>query len=291
MNVNRIMTINMANVEELKKVSSQVRRDIIRMVALSQSGHPGGSLSSADILTALYFNVMKQDPAAWSRDGKGQDVFILSAGHLTPVYYSVLGRAGYFPVSELASFRQFGSRLQGHPSVRKGLPGIYQASGSLGQGLSVAAGLALGKKLDADDNFVYTLCGDGESEEGQIWEAGMFAVYHKLDNLIAMTDWNGQQIDGTVESVAGEGDLKAKWVAFGWNVVEADGHCMDSILKAFAEAKANKGTGKPTMILFKTDMGHGVDFMAGTCKWHGKAPSMEQCEQAMAQLEETLGDF
>ena len=181
--------------KQLQEISTQVRRDILRMVCSAKSGHPGGSMSSTDILTTLYFNVMKQDPATWTRDGKGQDMFILSAGHMTPVYYSVLARAGYFPVSELATFRTFGARLQGHPSIRKGLPGIFQASGSLGQGLSAACGLALGKKLDKDDNFVFCLCGDGESEEGQIWEAGMFAVFHKLDNLIAMTDWNGKQID------------------------------------------------------------------------------------------------
>jgi transketolase len=281
----------MAQTYELKDIATQVRRDIIRMVSMAGSGHPGGSMSSTDFLTYLFFREMKQDPATWTRSGKGQDMFILSAGHMTPVYYSLLSRAGYFPKEELGTFRKFGTLLQGHPSVRKGLKGIYQASGSLGQGLSVAAGAALGKKMDGEDNFVYVLCGDGESEEGQIWEAGMFAVFHKLDNLIAMTDCNGQQIDGPVESVAGEGDLKQKWTAWGWNVIEADGHDFPAILDAFAKAKANKGTGKPTMILFKTVMGQGVDFMAGTHKWHGKAPSPEQCEQAMAQLEETLGDF
>lgn len=279
----------MAKVEELKKIASQVRRDIVRMVTDAKSGHPGGSLSSADVLTALYFNEMKIDPAKWERNGKGEDMFILSAGHITPVYYSLLARRGYFPVAELATFRKYGTRLQGHPSVEKGLPGIIQTSGSLGQGLSAAAGLALGKKLDGEDRYVYVLCGDGESEEGQIWEAAMFAAHHGLDHLIAMTDWNHQQIDGTVDEVAGEGDLEAKWKAFGWNVIVADGHDFDSILSAFAAARENKG--KPTMILFKTDMGHGVDFMAGTCKWHGKAPSQEQCQVALAQLEETLGDY
>ena len=277
--------------EELTRIASQVRRDIVRMVTLAASGHPGGSMSSADLLTALYFKVLKHDPATWRRDGSGQDVFILSAGHMTPVYYSVLARSGYFPLSELASFRQFGTRLQGHPSVRKDLPGVTQASGSLGQGLSAAAGIALGKKLDKDPNTVFVLCGDGESEEGQIWEAGMFAVHHHLDNLIAITDWNGQQIDGPVSSVAGEGDLEAKWKAFGWNVIVADGHDMDAILKAYSDALALRGSGLPTMILFRTDMGHGVDFMAGTHKWHGKAPSAQQCAEALAQLEETLGDF
>ena len=279
----------MAKVEELKKIASQVRRDIVRMVTDAKSGHPGGSLSSADVLTALYFNEMKIDPAKWERNGKGEDMFILSAGHITPVYYSLLARRGYFPVAELSTFRKYGTRLQGHPSVEKGLPGIIQTSGSLGQGLSAAAGLALGKKLDGADRYVYVLCGDGESEEGQIWEAAMFAAHHGLDHLIAMTDWNHQQIDGTVDEVAGEGDLEAKWKAFGWNVIVADGHDFDSILSAFAAARENKG--KPTMILFKTDMGHGVDFMAGTCKWHGKAPSQEQCQAALAQLEETLGDY
>ena len=262
------------------------------MVCLAKSGHPGGSMSSTDVLTTLYFNQMKQDPATWTRDGKGQDMFILSAGHMTPVYYSVLARCGYFPVSELASFRQMGTRLQGHPSVRKNLPGIFQASGSLGQGLSAACGLAIGKKMDKDNNFVFCLCGDGESEEGQIWEAGMFAVHHKLDNLIAMTDWNGKQIDGPVEEVSGIGDLAAKWEAWGWNVIVADAHDFDSIQKAFELAKAGKGSGKPVMILFKSEMGHGVDFMAGTHKWHGSVPKPEQLEDALKQLGETpLGDF
>ena len=279
----------MANIEELKRISSQVRRDIVRMVSAAQSGHPGGSLSSADVLTALYFNVMNIDPATWTRESKGQDIFILSAGHITPVYYSLLSRRGFFPVEELATFRKFGTRLQGHPSVEKGLPGITQASGSLGQGLSAAAGAALGKRMDGDACRVYVLCGDGESEEGQIWGAAMFASHHKLHNLIAITDWNGQQIDGTVDAVAGQGDLESKWKAFGWNVIVADGHDFEAILAAFDKAK--ECSELPTMILFKTDMGHGIDFMSGTCKWHGKAPSAEQCEQALAQIEETLGDY
>lgn len=278
-------------VDELRKIASQVRRDIVRAVTLAKSGHPGGSMSSTDILTALYFSVMKHDPATWTRSGKGQDVFVLSAGHITPVYYSLLARSGYFPVSELNTFRKFGTRLQGHPSVERGLPGVTQAAGSLGQGLSAAAGIAFGKKLDREDNFVYVLCGDGESEEGQIWEAANFAAHTKLDNLIAMTDWNNQQIDGTVEDVAGLGDLEAKWKAYRWNVIVADGHDFESILAAFSSAKSAKGLGKPTMILFNTDMGKGVDFMAGTCKWHGKALSEEQCEEALKQLPETLGDF
>ena len=280
----------MENIEKLKTIATQVRRDIVRMVNLAGSGHPGGSLSSADVLTALYFSVMENDPSTWRRDAQGQDAFILSAGHISPVYYSVLARRGYFPVSELATFRRFGARLQGHPEVKKGLPGVFQASGSLGQGLSVAAGLALGKKLSGDSRKVYCLCGDGESEEGLIWEAGMFAVHHSLGNLIAMTDWNGQQIDGPVASVAGEGDLEAKWKAWGWRVIVADGHDMEVVLKTFAEAKASDG--RPTMILWKTDMGRGISFMAGTHKWHGKVPSAEQVAEALAELGETsLGDF
>lgn len=281
----------MVKIEELKRISSQVRRDIVRMVTGAKSGHPGGSMSSADFLTALYFGVMKHDPQTWSRDGKGMDIFILSAGHLTPVYYSLLSRSGYFPKEELATFRQFGSRLQGHPCIEKGLPGIFQASGSLGQGLSAALGAALGKKLDKDDNKVYVMMGDGECEEGQIWEAAMFASHHRVDNLIGMVDWNGQQIDGKIDEVGGVGDLQAKWNAFGWDTIVADGHDFEAILEAYAEAGRRCGNGKPVMILFRSDMGHGVDFMAGTHKWHGKAPSQEQCEEALSQLEETLGDY
>lgn len=281
----------MTKIEQLQRISTQVRRDIIRMVTNAKSGHPGGSMSSADFLTALYFEVMKQNPANWTREGKGQDMFILSAGHLTPVYYSILARAGYFPVSELATFRLFGTRLQGHPCVETGLPGIFQASGSLGQGLSAASGMALGKKLDKADEKVYVMLGDGECEEGQVWEAAMFASHQKIDNLIAMIDWNGQQIDGHVDNVAGLGDLEGKWQAFGWTTVTADGHDFEAILDAFSQAQELSGKGKPVMILFKSDMGHGVDFMAGTNEWHGKPTSTEQCEKALAQLEETLGDF
>ena len=281
----------MNDIKKMQDTAAQIRRDIIRMVSMAGSGHPGGSLSSTDVMTALYFGVMNQNPATWTRDCKGQDAFILSAGHLAPVYYSILARAGYFPVKELGTLRQFGSVLQGHPSVAKGLPGIFMPSGSLGQGLSAAAGIALAKKMDGDDNNVFVLCGDGESEEGQIWEAGMFAPHHKLDNLIAMTDWNGQQIDGPTSTITGIGGLEDKWSSFGWNVIVADGHDFESILDAFSLAKAAKGSGKPSMILFKTEMGHGVDFMAGTHKWHGKAPSEEQCAEALKQLEETLGDF
>lgn len=281
----------MTKTEELSRIASQVRRDIVRMVTEAKSGHPGGSMSGADFLTALFFDVMKHNPSAWTRDAKGQDAFILSAGHLTPVYYSLLARSGYFPLSELHTFRRFGTRLQGHPCVEKGLPGIFQASGSLGQGLSAAAGFAIGKKMDKEDTSVYVMMGDGECEEGQIWEAAMFAAHHRLDNLIGMVDWNGQQIDGKVNEVGGVGDLEAKWKAFGWTVFTCDGHDFNYILDAFAAAKAERGKGKPVVILMKSDMGHGVDFMAGTHKWHGKAPSQEQCDNALAQLEETLGDY
>ena len=275
-------------IQELNDIASQVRRDIVRMVTAAKSGHPGGSLSSTDILTALYFNEMEQDAATWTRKAKGQDAFILSAGHLAPVYYAVLARAGYFDPKEMGSLRKFGSDLQGHPSVGH-IKGIFQPSGSLGQGLSAAAGIALGKKLDGDPHRAFVLCGDGESEEGQIWEAAMFAVHHKLDNLVAMTDWNGMQIDGPIETVTGIEELNEKWLAFGWDVIVAEGHDYESILNAFQIAR--KQDGKPKMILFKTEMGHGVDFMAGSHKWHGKAPSAEQCAQALEQLKETLGDY
>lgn len=281
----------MANITELQRISTQVRRDILRMVTNAKSGHPGGSMSCADFLTALYFEVMDHNPAKWNRNAKDMDAFILSAGHLTPVYYSLLARAGYFPVSELSTFREFGTRLQGHPCIEKGLPGVFQTSGSLGQGLSAAIGICLAKKMDKEDKKVYVMLGDGECEEGQIWEAAMFAAHHKVDNLIAMTDWNGQQIDGRIDDVAGVGDLEAKWKAFGWEVFNADGHDFESVLDAYAKAKSATGNGKPVMILFKTEMGHGVDFMSGTCEWHGKAPSAELCEKALAQIEETLGDF
>lgn len=282
----------MPTIQELNNIASQVRRDIIRMVTAVQSGHPGGSMSSTDVLTALFFSELKHSPKNWSRDGKGNDMFFLSAGHISPVFYSVLARSGYFPVSELATFRHFGSRLQGHPSVEKGLPGVYEAAGSLGQGLSVAVGAALAKKMNGDPNYVYVLMGDGESEEGQVWEAAAFAAHNKANNLIAITDWNGQQIDGTVESVIGLGDLEVKWKAFGWNTVVADGHDMEAILNAFKQAKElGKKEEKPVMVLMKTCMGKGVDFMEGTCAWHGKAPKPQEAEKALAQIEPTLGDY
>lgn len=275
----------------LSEIASQIRRDIVRMVNMAGSGHPGGSLSSTDILTALFFSEMNHDPAGWSRDGKGRDMFFLSAGHLSPVMYSVLARSGYFPASELASFRKLGSRLQGHPSVERGLPGIHMASGSLGQGLSVACGAALTKRIDREDNFVFVLTGDGECQEGQIWEAAMFAAHHKLSNLIAITDWNGQQIDGPNDQVMSLGDLKAKWIAFGWDAIVADGHDLEAIKEVIRSAKEAREDGKPKMLLMKTEMGRSVDFMEGTHHWHGKAPNKEQTEKALSQLKETIGDF
>lgn len=275
----------------LEQIASQIRRDIVRMVTNAESGHPGGSLSSTDFLTVLFFKKLNCTPETWTREGKDQDMFFLSAGHITPVYYSTLARCGYFPVEELSTFRKIGTRLQGHPSIRWGLPGVHQAAGSLGQGISVAIGAALAKKLNNDDNYVYVLLGDGESQEGQVWEAALFASHHKVDNLIAITDYNGQQIDGRIEDVLGFTHLKEKWEAFGWEVIEADGHDMEKIEKAYDKAKDKSGKGKPVMILFKTEMGRGVDFMAGTHKWHGKNPSQEQCAIALAQLEETIGDF
>ncbi len=281
----------MAGTQELERIASQVRRDIVRMVHAVQSGHPGGSLGCTEYLTALYFKVLHHDPKNWSMDGKGQDLFFLSNGHISPVWYSVLARSGYFPVSELATFRKLNSRLQGHPTTHDGLPGIRMASGSLGQGLSVAIGAAMAKKMNGDANLVYTLHGDGELQEGQIWEAAMFAAGKKVDNLISTVDWNNRQIDGDVSDVMPLGDLKAKWVAFGWDVMEAQGNDMAKLLSALEEAKSRTGKGKPVMILMHTEMGQGVDFMTGSHKWHGIPPSDEQLSKALAQLEETLGDY
>ncbi|GAB1375036.1 transketolase [Bacteroidales bacterium] len=261
------------------------------MVNLAASGHPGGSLSSTDILTVLFFAEMNHDPANWRRDGKGRDMFFLSAGHLSPVFYSILARSGYFSVSELATFRKMGSRLQGHPSVERGLPGVHVASGSLGQGLSVACGAAIAKKLEGEKSVVFALLGDGEQQEGQIWEAAMFASHQKLGNLIAITDWNGQQIDGPNDKVISLGDLKAKWNAFGWDVVVADGHDLEAIKAVLKSARESVSDERPKMLLMKTDMGKGVDFMQGTHQWHGKAPNADQTEKALSQLKETIGDF
>jgi len=278
-------------VTELQRIASQVRRDIVRQVHGCQSGHPGGSLGCADYFTALYFHVLRHDPAKWDMDGKDQDLFFLSNGHISPVWYSTLARSGYFPVKELATFRKLNSRLQGHPTTHEGLPGVRMASGSLGQGLSVGIGAALAKKLNGDDKLVFTLHGDGELQEGQIWEAAMYAAGNKVDNLISTVDYNGRQIDGDVDDVLPLGDLKAKWLAFGWDVLETNGNDMDALLKTFATAKSRTGKGKPVMILMRTEMGQGVDFMMNSHAWHGIAPNDEQRASALSQLEETLGDY
>ena len=280
-----------ASISQLTAIASQVRRDIIRMTTAAGSGHPGGSLSCADFLTALFFEVLHHNPKTWSRDGAGSDMFFLSIGHVSPVYYSILARSGYFDPAELTTFRQLGSRLQGHPSVEHQLPGIHVATGSLGQGLSVAVGAALSKKLNGDPNYVYALIGDGESQEGQIWEAALFAAHHKVDNLIVITDWNGQQIDGAVDGVGGLGNLLQKWNSFCWETLVVPGHDMLEIVDGFSRAKAMSNKGKPVMMLMKTEMGHGVDFMAGTHEWHGKTPNAAQAACALSQLPQTLGDY
>ena len=281
----------MPTTEELTNTASQVRRDILRMIHAVNSGHPGGSLGCADFMTALYFEVMKHQPQPFNMDGKDEDLFFLSNGHLSALIYSVLARCGYFPISELATFRKLNTRLQGHPTTHEGLPGIRIASGSLGQGLSVAIGAALAKKLNNDDRIVYTLHGDGELQEGQIWEAMMYAAANKVDNLIATVDYNGQQIDGPVDKVLSLGNLKAKWEAFGWDVLECNGNDMQELVATLKIAKQHTGKQKPVVILMKTEMGQGVDFMMGTHKWHGSAPNDEQLASAMAQLKETLGDY
>lgn len=278
-------------VKELEKISSQVRRDIIRMVTAVQSGHPGGSLGCTDFLTTLFFNTLTLDPKGFTMDGKGEDLFFLSNGHISPVLYSVLAHRGYFDKSELGTFRKIGSRLQGHPSVSKGLPGVRVATGSLGQGLSVAIGAALSKKLNNDDQLVYSLHGDGELQEGQIWEAAMYAAANKVDNIISTIDYNHKQIDGDIDDVLPMGDLSKKWQAFGWEVLEMNGHNIPEIIETLAKAKSMTGNGKPIVIIMKTEMGQGVDFMMGTHKWHGSAPSEEQAANALSQLEETLGDY
>lgn len=274
----------------LTQIASQVRRDILRMVHACQSGHPGGSLGCADFLVALYFDTLNHH-TNFSMDGKNEDLFFLSNGHISPVFYSVLARSGYFDVKELATFRKLNTRLQGHPTTHEHLPGVRVASGSLGQGLSVAIGAALTKKLNKDTSLVYCLHGDGELQEGQIWEAAMYAPYHKVDNLIATIDVNGQQIDGSTEQVLSLGNLRAKWEAFGWEVLNMDGNDMADVQRGLAEAKSKTGKGKPVLILMKTEMGNGVDFMMHSHKWHGIAPSDEQLAAALGQLEETLGDY
>ena len=276
---------------KLAEIASQVRRDILRMVHAVSSGHPGGSLGCADFLTFLYFEKLRFDSKNFNMDGKNEDLFFLSNGHISPVWYSVLARAGYFPVAELATFRKISSRLQGHPSTDKKLPGIRMASGSLGQGLSVGIGAAITKKLNNDNHLVFTLHGDGELQEGQIWEAAMYAAANKVDNLIATIDYNGRQIDGDLDQVLPLGNLSAKWEAFGWEVLEMDGHNFDAMRSAMDTAISLTGKGKPIVVSMKTEMGQGVDFMMGTHKWHGSAPNDQQLESALNQLSESIGDY
>lgn len=280
----------MPEILELKNIASQVRRDIVRMVHQCKSGHPGGSLGCADFLTALYFEIMKLD-TDFKMDGIGEDLFFLSNGHISPVFYSVLARRGYFDVSELGTFRHLNSRLQGHPTTHEHLPGIRIASGSLGQGISVAAGAALAKKMNGDSRWVFVLTGDGELQEGQNWEAIMFAAAKKVDNLILTVDWNNCQIDGTTQQVCDLGDLEAKFKSFGWEVLTMNGNVVDDVIFTVSEAQLKSKKGKPVVILMRTQMGFGVDYMMGTHKWHGNAPNDEQLAKALGQLEETLGDY
>ncbi len=282
----------MTNIQELTQLSTQIRRDILRMVHGCKSGHPGGSLGCADFFTAMYFEVMHHDKN-FKMDGVGEDVFFLSNGHISPVFYSVLARSGYFPLEELKTFRKLNTRLQGHPTTAEHLPGVRVASGSLGQGLSVAAGAALAKKLNKDDKIVYALMGDGEIEEGQNWEALMFAAHHKIDNLIVTIDSNGQQIDGSTNDVGGINgkNIEAKVRAFGWEILNMNGNDMQSILDIMAQAKTFTGKGKPIFIIMKTEMGFPIDFMVGSHKWHGISPSDTELENALQQLPSSLGDY
>lgn len=279
------------NLEQLKEIAMQVRRDILRMTHAVQSGHPGGSLGCTDFFVALYFKILHHSPQ-FTMEGTNEDIFFLSNGHISPAWYSVLARSGYFDVSELATFRKINSRLQGHPATQEHLPGIRVASGSLGQGLSVATGAAQAKKLNGDQYLVYSLHGDGELQEGQIWEAAMYAAHHKVDNLIATVDWNGQQIDGPNNEIISLGDLKAKWLSFGWDVLQMYGNDLEEVLNGLEESKSHTGNGKPVVILMKTHMGFPIDFMMDNYKWHGVAPDDEQLQQALSQLgETTLGDY
>jgi transketolase len=281
-----------SKITDLQKITYQVRRDIIRMVNAVESGHPGGSLGCTEYFVALFFEIMKHNPQSFNMDGIGEDVFFLSNGHISPAYYSVLARCGYFDLKELATFRKIDSRLQGHPATAEHLPGVRIATGSLGQGLSVALGAALAKKLNNDSHIVYSLHGDGEIQEGQIWEAAMFASARKIDNIIATIDVNGKQIDGNVEDVLPLGDIKAKWLAFGWDVIELkDGNDLQKVIDTLKFAQTCLGKQKPVVILMKTIMGKGVDFMEDNYKWHGVAPDAKQTETALKQLEETLGDY
>lgn len=282
----------MTDISKLESIASQVRRDIVRMVHANSSGHPGGSLGCVEYFVSLYFEILNHKADDFDMDGFDEDLFYLSNGHISPVWYSVLAHSGYFEKSELATFRKLNSRLQGHPATEEGLEGIRIASGSLGQGLSVGIGSALTKKLNQEDSLVYTLHGDGELQEGQIWEAAMYAAANKVDNIIATVDYNGRQIDGDVDDVLSLGDLEAKWKAFGWEVITEDnGNDMESVITVLNKAKSLTGNGKPVMILLRTEMGQGVDYMMGTHKWHGSAPNDEQLESALSQLEETLGDY
>ena len=276
--------------EYLKNFASQVRRDIVRMVHAQNSGHPGGSLGCVEYFTALFNEIMNHN-INFDMDGQNEDLFFLSNGHISPVYYSTLARCGYFPISELSTFRKIDSRLQGHPTTHDGLPGVRIASGSLGQGLSVAIGAATSKKLNNDDSIVYTLHGDGELQEGQIWEAAMYASAKKIDNLISTIDYNGRQIDGDVDDVLTLGDLESKWIAFGWKTLKCDGNNIKEVVNTLDKAKSLTGKGQPIVIIMKTEMGFGVDYMMGSHKWHGVAPNDEQLENALEQLEETHGDF
>ena len=277
-------------IKKLEGIARQVRRDVLRMVHQVQSGHPGGSLGCTDYLVALYFKIMDHDPK-FNMDGKGEDLFFLSNGHISPVFYSVLARSGYFPVSELKTFRKLNSRLQGHPTTHEGLPGVRIASGSLGQGMSVAIGAAQAKKLNKDRSLVFCLHGDGELQEGQIWEAAMYAPHNKVDNLIATIDVNGQQIDGPTDRVLSLGNLRAKWEAFGWEVLEMNGNDMEDVVRVLELAISKTFKGKPIVILMQTIMGNGVDFMMHTHKWHGVAPNDDQLAAALAQLKEFNDDY
>lgn len=279
------------SVQELEKIATQVRRDIVRMVHAQSSGHPGGSLGCTEYFVALYFDLLNKK-IPFEMKGENEDVFFLSNGHISPVFYSVLARSGYFEVDELNTFRTIDSRLQGHPTTHEGLPGVRIASGSLGQGMSVAAGVALAKKINGDNSIVYSLHGDGELQEGQIWEAALFAAHNKIDNLISTIDYNQKQIDGTLDDVLSLGNLEAKFKAFDWEVMHIkEGNNMQTVVDGMKQAKAKTGKGKPICVIMHTEMGKGVDYMEGTHKWHGNAPNDEQLAIALAQLEETLGDY
>ncbi|MCX6286195.1 MAG: transketolase [Bacteroidetes bacterium] len=281
----------MPTTEELQRISTQVRRDIIRMVNGAASGHPGGSLGVADFMTVLYFGIMQPDHAKFDMNGKNEDLFFLSNGHVCPAWYSVLARYGFFPVTELGTFRKLGSRLQGHPATLEKLPGVRVASGSLGQGLSVSIGAAIAKKMNGDNHLVFTLCGDGELQEGSNWEALMFAPAKKIDKLVAVVDYNGKQIDGPVDKVMPLGNLRAKFEAFGWEVTEMDGNNIAEVVNVLNTVKSRTGKGKPNMIIMHTHMGYGVDFMMDNHEWHGVPPTNEQAAKALNQLQETLGDY